>query len=102
MVYLRLALNLAGFFGPDDPVKKKEGLKLLTLSAFRLEGLIRDLGNTPNPLSVRYREEKEGWDIFYDVLDRIEEGLAKGDDFAMELRRKARELVNDCLIPAGR
>jgi len=100
VVYLRLALNLAGFFAPDDPVKKEEGLKLLTLSASRLEGLIRDLDSTPNSLSAKYRDEKEGWDIFYDVLDRIEEGLAKGDDFAMELRRKARELVNGCLIPA--
>ena len=102
VVYLRLTLNLAGFFASDDPVKKEEGVKLLSLSAGRLEGLIRDLGNMPNPLSERYRDEKEGWDIFYDVLDRIEDGLAKGDDFAMALRGKARELVNDCLIPAGR
>jgi len=101
VVYLRLALKLAGFFAPDDPVKKEEGLKLLTLSAGRLEGLIRDLGNSPNPLSARYREEKEGWDIFYDVLDRIEEGVSKGDDFAMALRRKARELVDDCLVRVG-
>jgi hypothetical protein len=101
VVYLRLALKLAGFFSPDDPVKKEEGLKLLTLSAGRLEGLIRDLDNSPNPLSSRYQEEKKGWDIFYDVLDRIEEGLAKGDDFAMTLKQRARELVNDCLIPTG-
>ena len=98
VVYLRLALNLAGFFAPDDQVKKEEGLKLLTLSASRLEDLIRDLSKSPDPLSARYREEKEGWDIFYDVLDSIEEGLARGDDFAMELRRKARELVKGCLV----
>ena len=101
VVYLRLALKLAGFFAPDDQVKKEEGLKLLVLSASRLEGLIRDLSNTPDPLSARYQEEKEGWDIFYDVLDRIEEGLSKGDDFAMELKRKTRELVSDCLIQLG-
>ena len=101
VVYLRLALNLSGFFAPDDPVKKEEGMKLLTLSAGRLKGLIRDLGDTPNPLSARYREEKEGWDIFYDVLDRIEEGLAKGDDFAVLLRGKALELVKGCLVQAG-
>ena len=98
VVYLRLALKLAGYFDPDDPVKKEEGLKLLTLSADRLEGLIRELSKSPDPLSERYQKEKEGWDIFYDVLDRIEEGLSRGDDFAMELRRKARELVSDCLV----
>ena len=98
VVYLRLALKLAGFFDPDDPVKKEEGLKLLTLSADRLEGLIRELSKSRDPLSERYQEEKEGWDIFYDVLDRIEEGLSRGDDFAMELRLKARELVSDCLV----
>ncbi len=102
VVYLRLALKLAGFFATYDPARKEEGLKLLALSASRLEGLIRDLSNTPDPLSVRYREEKEGWDMFYDVLDSIEEGLAKGDDFAMELKRKTRELVSDCLVQVGR
>ena len=101
VVYLRLALKLAEFFAPDDQVKKEEGLKLLALSASRLEGIIKDLSSTPNPLSERYQEEKEGWDIFYDVLDGIEEGLSRGDDFAMELRRKARELVSDCLVQVG-
>ena len=101
IVYLRLALNLLGSFALDNPAQRAEGLKLLMLAVNRLDGLIRDLTDTPNPLSARYREEKRGWDIFYDVLDRIEDGLAKGDDFALELKNKAIDLVEDCFVEVG-
>ena len=70
----------------------------MTLAADRIEGLIRALDNAPNPLITRYQEEKRGWDIFYDVLDCIEEGLDRGDDFAMSLRQKAQEIVKGCIV----
>ena len=97
-VYLRLGLMLLTCFGQDSPERRRDGLKLTRLAAERLETLIRMLDKTPNPLIARYREEKRGWDLFYDVLDRIEEGKGRGDAFAVSLGQKARELVKRCRV----
>ncbi|MBW1782489.1 MAG: hypothetical protein JRL30_17320 [Deltaproteobacteria bacterium] len=102
LVYLRLGLRLLESFARSNPADEAEGLKLMTLAVDRLQALIRNLDETtPNPLGAQYQEEKRGWDIFYDILDRLEEGLATGDDFAMSLRRKARELVKECRVEVG-
>ena len=98
VVCLRLALKLLESFASDNLAKTAEGLKMITLAVDRIGSLIRDLDRAPNPLIARYQEEKRGWDIFYDVLDHIEAGLAEGDDFAMKLKEKALDLVEDCLV----
>lgn len=43
-------------------------------------------------------EKAEGWGLFYDILDTVEEKLKKGDDFATELQKKARNMVKKCKI----
>jgi len=102
LVYLRLGLRLLACFAKGSREEEREGLKLTKLAVERVDALIRMLDKTPNPLIARYEEEKQGWDIFYDVLDRIEERQALGDAFAMSLGQKARELVNRCRIQSGR
>ncbi len=102
VVYLRLGLKVLAAFAQDDPEKQREGLKVTTLAAERLETLMQTLAQTPNPLMTRYWDEKRGWDIFYDVLDSIEEGLAQGDAFAASLQKRAREKVSGCLVRTGR
>ncbi|MBW1732920.1 MAG: hypothetical protein JRJ71_00775 [Deltaproteobacteria bacterium] len=101
LVYLRLALKLMEIFASGKPSEMGEGLKLLNLAVDRLEGLMRDLTRAPNPLIHRYGEEKEGWDMFYQVLDCLEEALAQDDAFAGGLKKRAGELVGGCLIDPG-
>ncbi len=97
-VYLRLSFHLAEMFAHDDESVNVEGIQLLELGVERLEKIIDELNQTPNPLIEKYRQEKEGWDLFYDLLDHLEEALAKGDAFALNLRDRARKLVEDCRV----
>jgi len=38
------------------------------------------------------------WDTYYNVLDKVEDGLKKDDPFALELRKKAKKLIEDCKL----
>ncbi len=98
VVYLRLALKAAACFAGGTTDGDREGSGLLEQGSARLHEVVRTLSRQPNPLIGEYRREKEVWDIYYDVLDRIEEGLGRGDTFALELFSKARALVGDCIV----
>ena len=97
-VYLRLSFHLAEMFAHDDESVNVEGIQLLKQGVERLEKVIGELNQTPNPLIGKYRQEKEGWDLFYDLLDHLEVALAKGDAFALNLRARAGKLVEDCRV----
>ena len=98
VVYLRLSFHLAEMFAGDGEPVNVEGIQLLKQGVERLEKVIGELNQTPNPLMGKYRQEKEGWDLFYDLLDHLEAALAKDDVFAMGLRERARKLVKDCRL----
>jgi len=93
VVYLRLALQGASFFNEEKP---KEGFELLQMGTTRLYKLIKELGRTPDPLKERCLAEKKAWNIYYDILDRIEDGLKERDPFALDMKEKARRLIKDC------
>ncbi len=98
IVYLRLSFCLAEMFAHDHEPQNAEGLQLLKQGVERLGRVIGELNRTPNPLMERYRQEKEGWDLFYDLLDHLEDALAKGDAFALNLRKRAHKLIKDCRV----
>jgi hypothetical protein len=95
VVYLRLALQGASFFNEGKP---KEGFDLLQMGVTRLYKILDEFTKTPGLLRERYQREKQAWDIFYDLLDKVEKGLKEGDAFVFELREKARRLIKDCEI----
>jgi hypothetical protein len=95
VVYLRLSLKAASLFEKADCDK---GLDLLKLGQVRLGKIIRDLLSRPNPLQERYRMERIVWDTYFDALDKVEDGLKRGDPFALGLREKAEKLIKDCKL----
>ena len=56
----------------------------------------------PYPLSVEYSREKEGWDLYYDVLDELEKALDEDDPFALELKARARKIISKCRLDLGK
>ncbi len=96
VVFLRLALKAASFFSDKKTEKHKEGLQFLTTGVQQLDKINNYLHKEPNPLIKQYAREKEGWNLYYDVLDRFEAELKTGDSFALELKKKAVTLVNNC------
>ena len=95
LVYLRLALKGASLFKEK---RKTDGFDLLKLGVKRLSGAIDKLQKRPNLLKDKFWDEKKSWDIFYDVLDLVEKGLKEKDQFAMELKKRATGIINECKI----
>jgi hypothetical protein len=42
--------------------------------------------------------ERIVWDTYFDALDKVEDGLKRGDPFALGLREKAEKLIKDCKL----
>ncbi|MBW1704042.1 MAG: hypothetical protein JRJ86_02630 [Deltaproteobacteria bacterium] len=95
VVYLRLALQGALYFNEGKP---KEGFELLQMGTTRLHRIIKELGKTPDYLKERYMAEKKAWNTYYDILDRIEDGIKERDPFTLDMKEKAETLTKDCEI----
>jgi hypothetical protein len=76
----------------------KEGFDLLQMGITRLHKIISELAKHQNPLREKYCTEKQAWGIFFDVLDKLENGLNEGDPFAVDLKEKAKRLIKGCEI----
>ena len=90
VVSLRLALGGASFFKEE---RVNEGFDLLQMGIIRLHKILKKFSETSNPLRQKFQEEKKAWDIFYDLLDKVEDGLKKDDPFALDLKEKAKKLI---------
>ena len=64
----------------------------------RLHETIHHLIKDPDYLKETFKSEKKGWDLFYEILNNIENGINKGDPFAAGLREKAETLVKACKV----
>jgi hypothetical protein len=98
VVYLSLTLKAASFFVENRQEDNHQGMCLLQLGSKRLYETIQELKKIPNPLIKKYHEEKSVWDTYYDILDLAEKNLQNKDAFALELQKKARDLMEDCRI----
>ena len=95
LVHLRFALKAASFFQQGRP---KTGRNFLEMGSARLRRTIKAFSEKPDPLEIRYREEKEAWHVYYDALEGVERALSDGDLFALELRVRAKKLMKACEI----
>ncbi len=98
VVYLRFALRAALFFNDDREELNQQGFEFLHAGARRLLETIRKLTAQPNPLIQQFRDEQTGWNAYYDVLSSVEEKIQQGDPFALELKKRAEEVVKGCRI----
>ncbi len=94
IVYLRFVLRAAVMFASDDP----EALCFFIDGVKRLSGIMEHYRRGENPLKAVYEREKRGWDFYYDALDAVEQGIASGDPFALDLKVKARALIDTVRI----
>ena len=92
VVYLRLSLQGALCFSEEKP---NEGFELLQMGTTRLHRIIKELSNRPDSFKERYLVEKMGWNLYYDILDRIEDMLKEKDPFTMDMSEKAERLIKD-------
>jgi hypothetical protein len=102
LAYLRLALKAADFFATKEEESEYKGFALVEEGTRRLRTSIREVSmGDGNGLKERYEREQKAWGLYYDILDKIENALKKEDQFALELRERAKELVLNAHIITG-
>lgn len=103
VVYLRLALHLAQKWQAGTGTREsEEAVHIQKLAANRLAPIMKEWKQTPHLLEERVRQERRGWDLFYDLMDRLEADISRGDAFAMGLRDRAAAIMKDCFVEVGR
>ena len=102
LAYLRLALKAAEFFSTKEEESEYKGFALVETGTRRLRASIQEVSmGDGNGLKERYRREQKAWDLYYDILDKIESALKEEDQFALELREKAEKLVLSARVITG-
>ncbi len=95
VVYLRFALKAATFFeeGTDS-----DGLEFVRDGATRLHKAFQFAEGPDSALQQTYLQERQGWNLYYDVLNALETALRDQDPFALKLQATAQHVVEECLI----
>lgn len=98
IIYLRFTLKAASFFAADTDEKNQQGFEFIQNGVRRLHEAIQHVNRNPGPLSEQFKKEKQGWNMFYDILEKAEQGINNADAFAFKLKEKAEDLINHCKI----
>ena len=95
VVYLRFALKAAALFHDGQAPK---GLDLVKTGAERLSKALEFIQGENSALRNQYKRERQGWNLYYDILDAVEKAIAKKDPVALELQKKAQAIIRECKI----
>ncbi len=90
LTYLRMMLKAESLFKSG---RTHLGVEFIKLAAQRIKGAIDFAFGDEPIIKSRYEQERQGWDLYYDTLTAIENGIKQGDEFALDLRRIAQNVV---------
>jgi hypothetical protein len=88
----RLALEICRRVADPTP-ETDAAASLLALAGEQLAPWCRNLAAHQQALVQRYAQERAGWNLFYDLLDRLETDLQHHREPAVSWRRRARTLI---------
>ncbi len=95
VVHLRFCLHAASLFAAG---KNELGLEFIKIGTQRLANVLDFVNGENSLLAQHYEKERLGWNLYYDILAAVEEGLKRADAWALDLRRKAEEIIAQCRI----
>lgn len=95
VTYLRFALRALRFFAEDEP---SDGITFTEQGAARISKAIRYVSEPASSLRSQLDRERSAWDLFFDVLDSVEDALSSDDRFASDLLEKSREFLDEIAI----
>ena len=98
VVYLRFGLKAASFFSAG---KNEEGFEFITNGVQRIATALNFTSGENSKLKQQYKKERLGWNLYYDTLTVVERALQENDCFALELRKKAKKIIEQCFIHFG-
>lgn len=100
VAYLRMALKAADMFAFGTDAANEDAVELVQTGSARLCDAVKELCDEA-AVRDRLQRERDGWDLYFDVLVELEKGLEEGDGIAETIRDKARELVEKWRIKTG-
>ena len=95
VVHLRFALKAASFFKRGESSK---GLEFIRLGTRRIQSALDFTSPAPGALKMQYEKERTAWNLYYDILLQARQALEENDAFALDLRKKARDIINGCFL----
>jgi hypothetical protein len=95
VVLLRFALRVASLF---ESGLHREAAELVRVGVPQLREALEFTSGAPSGLEQSYLRERRGWQLFYDGLADIEQGLRAGEAWAESARDEARQIVSACQV----
>jgi hypothetical protein len=95
VVYLRFALKAMSLI---DEGKTDETLEFICSGAKRISAAIEFTAGEENRLRVQYQNERRAWKLYFDAMSAIEDAIQNGNRFGLELKKKALNIANTCLL----
>ena len=92
---LRFSLKAADLFREQ---KSDKGLELVKTGSQRISDALKFTLGKDNPLKKQFDKERHGWNLYYNILDAVEQGIQNQDPFALQLQQKAQRILDQCLI----
>lgn len=93
IVYLRFAVKAASFFISGN---SQQGFNFIKDGIPRINAALRFTEGNPSPLKQQYETERFEWNDYYDILSKLENALRQEDPFALELQKKAEDIMHQC------
>ena len=90
-----LALKAASFFSEGE---EAQGAEFIRQGSRRITEALEFTEGKHSALTGVLKKERLGWDLYYDTLSAIEEALDQEEEFALTLRKRAREIIEGCFI----
>ena len=95
VVYLRFGLKAESFFAAGQ---EEQGVEFIRIGARRIANALEFVRGEDSMLKQHYERELVGWNLYYDVLSAVEDGLQNRDGFALELRERAKGIIGECYV----
>ncbi|RMG66563.1 MAG: hypothetical protein D6710_12395, partial [Nitrospirae bacterium] len=64
----------------------------------RIGELIRRRKTEPPFIKRQYESEKQGWGLYYDIIDALESALQQDDGFSIKIQEKMHHIVSQCKL----
>ncbi|NOY64852.1 MAG: hypothetical protein GXO97_05575 [Nitrospirae bacterium] len=95
LAILRLTLRAATLYHSGEDQKAEE---LLVIGYRRLGSILERLRIEPDFIKTVFDKERQGWDLYYEIIDGIDRGIKQESSQAIKLREKAWGILSGCRL----
>lgn len=92
---LRFAVKACDYFNKGN---RERGDKFVLMGSERVGRAMEFTSGENSELAEQYKKEKDGWDLYYNILAELKTALNNNDKFALELCDKTKKLIEEIKI----